>query len=104
MLHERTEYRGKRFKLAWTIFLSLVVLIGFCLECRNYIKGSTAVIVKKYAVVGDFDITYDKLFPRYYHATGLLTLPYDNVVEPFESWYAGEKNMSRIDYYYGESL
>ncbi|XP_028397778.1 uncharacterized protein LOC114521510 [Dendronephthya gigantea] len=40
-------------------------------------------------------------FPDTYHATGLLTLPYDGIMEPFEIWYAGELNMSRIDYYHG---
>lgn len=41
-------------------------------------------------------------FPKTYHATGLLTLPYDGIMEPFEIWYAEDLNMSRIDYYYGE--
>ena len=43
----------------------------------------------------------DIKFPKTYHATGLLTLPYDGIMEPFEIWYAQELNMSRIDYYYG---
>ena len=101
MFQKRTEDRAKRFKLALVALLSTVVVIGFCLEARKYILGSTLVTVKRYAIVGDFDASYDKLFPRYYHATGMLTLPYDNIVEPFETWYAGERNMSRIDYYYG---
>ena len=41
-------------------------------------------------------------FPRMYHATGVITLPYDGISEPFEAWYAEKYNMSRIDYYYGE--
>lgn len=36
-----------------------------------------------------------------YHTQGILTLPYDGIVEPFEAWYVGKKHMSRIDYYYG---
>ena len=102
MFQKRTDQRAKRFKLAWVILLSIVVMIGFCLEARKYILGSKHVKLKRYAIVGDFDASYDRLFPRYYHATGMLTLPYDNIVEPFEAWYAGEKNMSRIDYYYGK--
>ena len=43
-------------------------------------------------------------FPKTYHATGLLTLPYDGIMEPFEIWYAEEYMMSRIDYYYGKSF
>lgn len=42
-------------------------------------------------------------FPRMYHATGVITLPYDGISEPFEAWYAEKYNMSRIDYYYGKS-
>jgi hypothetical protein len=44
----------------------------------------------------------DIKFPKTYHATGLLTLPYDGIMEPFEIWYAEDLNMSRIDYYHGE--
>ncbi|XP_012559591.2 uncharacterized protein LOC100198320 isoform X1 [Hydra vulgaris] len=46
-------------------------------------------------------IRYQIDFPSFYHAVGTITLPYDDLVEPFEAWYAGELNMSRIDYYYG---
>ena len=41
-------------------------------------------------------------FPQFYHATGVITLPYDGIMEPFEAWYASQYNMSRIDYYYGK--
>ena len=43
-------------------------------------------------------------FPEFYHVTGVLRLPFDEIVEPFEAWYAGKYNMSRIDYYYGKQL
>lgn len=46
-------------------------------------------------------IKYKINFPMFYHAVGTITLPFDDLVEPFETWYAGELNMSRIDYYYG---
>lgn len=46
----------------------------------------------------------DIKFPKTYHATGLLTLPYDGVMEPFETWYVKDLNMSRIDYYHGTSF
>ena len=45
----------------------------------------------------------DVKFPKTYHATGLLTLPYDGIMEPFEIWYVQHLNMSRIDYYHGKS-
>ncbi|XP_066922832.1 counting factor associated protein D-like [Clytia hemisphaerica] len=44
---------------------------------------------------------YNINFPLFYHAVGTITLPFDDLVEPFEAWYAGELNMSRIDYYQG---
>ena len=40
-------------------------------------------------------------FPKSYHAKGVLSLPYGNIVEPFEAWYSAERKMSRIDYYGG---
>ena len=46
-------------------------------------------------------IRYKISFPVFYHSVGTITLPVDDLVEPFEAWYAGELNMSRIDYYYG---
>ena len=55
-------------------------------------------------IIGDYDARYDGYFPRHYHATGLLTLPFDDIIEPFEAWFAGDKNVSRIDYYYGMRL
>ena len=44
------------------------------------------------------------VFPKSYHATGLLTLPYDGIMEPFEIWYAEKHRMSRIDYYHGRCM
>ena len=43
----------------------------------------------------------DVTFASSYYTQGILRLPYDGITEPFESWYAGKKHMSRIDYYYG---
>ncbi|XP_048582580.1 uncharacterized protein LOC5516093 [Nematostella vectensis] len=40
-------------------------------------------------------------FPDEYHATGVLSLPYGDIKEPFEVWYSGLHGMSRIDYYGG---
>lgn len=47
-------------------------------------------------------IRYKIKFPTFYHSVGTITMPYDDLVEPFEAWYAGELNMSRIDYYQGK--
>lgn len=40
-------------------------------------------------------------FPESYRTTGTITLPLDGIMEPFEAWFAGKHNMSRIDYYNG---
>ena len=57
----------------------------------------------KHEIVGSYDNKYEEYFPKHYHASGLLILPYDKIMEPFEAWFAGDKNMSRIDYYYGKT-
>ena len=41
-------------------------------------------------------------FPTSYRTTGMISLPLDGIIEPFEAWYSGEHNMSRIDYYNGK--
>ncbi|XP_068679493.1 counting factor associated protein D-like [Montipora foliosa] len=46
-------------------------------------------------------IFHELKFPDFYHAQGIISLPYDGIIEPFEAWYAGQHEMSRIDYYYG---
>ena len=38
-----------------------------------------------------------------YHTKGVLSLPYGDIVEPFEAWYSKTKKMSRIDYYNGKN-
>eukprot|EP00794_Sanderia_malayensis_P004559 gene4559-5156_t len=40
-------------------------------------------------------------FPAIYHATGNISIPSAGIREPFEVWYAGKHNKSRIDYYGG---
>lgn len=42
-------------------------------------------------------------FPDEYHTKGVLSLPYGDIVEPFEAWYSNNKKMSRIDYYNGKN-
>jgi hypothetical protein len=43
----------------------------------------------------------DLKFPDEYYSSGTLSLPYGDIVEPFEVWYSGSRGMSRIDYYGG---
>ncbi|XP_068738415.1 cathepsin S-like [Montipora capricornis] len=84
--------------------LSAVVTVGSLVVIfYDWLKfcQDSSLSLTKHDIVGDYDQLYDDYFPRFYHATGLLSLPFDDIVEPFEAWFAGEKNMSRIDYYYG---
>jgi len=86
------------------IFISAMLiiagLVGIGFEMQKLAQDSS-VSLSKHDIVGNYDELYDEYFPRFYHATGLLSLPFDDIVEPFEAWFAGVKNMSRIDYYYG---
>lgn len=75
-------------------------LVGIIFKVHKMSQDSTLSLAK-HDIVGDYDALYDEYFPRYYHATGILSLPFDDIVEPFEAWFAGDRNMSRIDYYYG---
>lgn len=90
-------------KPIFIILSSIVVvagLVGVILEVYKMSQDSILRLVNR-DIVGDYDTLYVEYFPRYYHATGILSLPFDGIVEPFEAWFAGERNMSRIDYYYG---
>ena len=101
MLSERKPYTmGKIIFIFVSVIITIAGLIGIGLEIQKFSQDS-ALSLAKHDIVGDYDTLYDKYFPRYYHASGLLSLPFDDIVEPFEAWFAGERNMSRIDYYYG---
>lgn len=94
---------GKRILIVASVLMVLAGLVGMLLEVHKMSQDTDLTLVK-HDIVGDYDELYDEYFPRHYHATGLLTLPFDDIVEPFEAWFAGDRNMSRIDYYYGTYL
>ena len=50
------------------------------------------------------NVTPKLTFPKNYHVKGVLKLPYGDIVEPFEAWYARDEKMSRIDYYGGNNI
>jgi len=43
-------------------------------------------------------------FPKSYHVKGVIILPFNDIVEPFEAWVDADKGMSRIDFYDGKCL
>lgn len=91
---------GKGVLIFVLAVLTTALLIGIGVEIQKFSQDS-ALSLAKHDIVGGYDKLYDEYFPRYYHSSGLLSLPFDDIVEPFEAWFAGERNMSRIDYYYG---
>ena len=40
-------------------------------------------------------------WPDTYSVSGVLRLPYAEIVEPFQAWFDGQNGRSRIDYYGG---
>lgn len=86
--------------LSGSTCLILVAVATFLLKYRNKSQSMHSGIIQR-EIVGSYDSKYNEYFPKHYHASGLLILPYDKIVEPFEAWFAGDQNMSRIDYYYG---
>ncbi|XP_048583024.1 counting factor associated protein D isoform X2 [Nematostella vectensis] len=83
----------------------LYVLLAITVACGFFLLGyKLANILGRYKKPSKENSIATKLrfdLPSAYHAIGTLHLPYDNIREPFESWYARDYNMSRIDYYYG---
>ncbi|XP_072356635.1 digestive cysteine proteinase 2 [Scyliorhinus torazame] len=43
-------------------------------------------------------------FPDIYHVSGILSLPYAEIEEPFEVWYNLSGKVSRIEYYHGQVI
>ncbi|XP_028674260.1 digestive cysteine proteinase 2-like [Erpetoichthys calabaricus] len=41
-------------------------------------------------------------FGTLYHVSGIISLPYAEIQEPFEAWYNLSGNVSRINYYHGQ--
>ena len=41
-------------------------------------------------------------WPGTYSVSGVLRLPYAEIVEPFQAWFDGVNGRSRIDYYGGK--
>ena len=42
------------------------------------------------------------VWPTSYMAKGIINLPYAEIGEPFDAWYDGSNQRSRIDYYSGK--
>ncbi|XP_041069092.1 digestive cysteine proteinase 2-like [Carcharodon carcharias] len=44
------------------------------------------------------------IFPKIYHISGIISLPYADIEEPFEAWYNLTGKVSRIEYYDGQVI
>lgn len=64
--------------------------------------GNEDVLLEKRMTRHVFTVEEILQFPDDYHTKGVLSLPYGDIVEPFEAWYSKTKKMSRIDYYNGK--
>ena len=68
--------------------MKLVILI-LAIFCLNHSNGAT---IKSKPFVN----------LKHYSVSGVLSLPYAEVSEPFRAWFDVEQYASRIDYYDGE--
>ena len=69
-------------KPIFIILSSIVVvagLVGVVFEVFRMSQDSILRLIKR-DIVGDYDALYDDYFPRYHHATGILSLPFDGIV------------------------
>ena len=80
-----TKAMGKPTFIILSSVLVVGGLLGVIFEVYKMSQDSILGFVKR-DIVGDYDALYDEYFPRYYHATGILSLPFDGIVEPFEAW------------------
>ncbi|XP_015757752.1 PREDICTED: digestive cysteine proteinase 1-like [Acropora digitifera] len=89
--------RGFRKRL---FLLSVALLAGII--CSNLHRDEARdVAMEKRAKRHVLTVGEVLQFPDEYHTRGVLSLPYGDIVEPFEAWYSKRKQMSRIDYYNG---
>jgi hypothetical protein len=49
-----------------------------------------------------FEAPEPPTWPASYMAQGIINLPYAEIGEPFDAWYDGPNQRSRIDYYSGK--
>ena len=96
------------YSLASAVFL--LALLHLSLTCIHRHSRSSHVVESEetsrrrdHVVKSSIDHNISEIvLGKSYYATGLLTLPYDGIMEPFEAWFSQQYNMSRIDYYHGE--
>ncbi|XP_047134693.1 uncharacterized protein LOC100204117 isoform X2 [Hydra vulgaris] len=104
------EEAKKNFVFYSSFFCRCLILLlstGVVLVGQYQLAGSILFdhqnFVNKYRreLNNDFKLKPKLIFPKSYHTTGVLKLPYGGIEEPFEAWYSGNNKMSRIDYYGG---
>ncbi|XP_078279152.1 digestive cysteine proteinase 1-like [Rhinoraja longicauda] len=60
------------------------------------LNAATALAIKTW--------TLPPTFPDVYHVSGIFSLPFAEIEEPFEAWYNLSGNVSRIEYYHGQVI
>lgn len=84
-------------KCIFIILLLVLVVVGFVgviFEVYKMLQDFILFCFVKCDIVGDYDIFYDEYFFCYYYVIGILFFLFDDIVEFFEVWFVGDRNMS----------
>ncbi|XP_032900738.1 digestive cysteine proteinase 2-like isoform X1 [Amblyraja radiata] len=71
-------------------------------RCSGGMRGWIVTLLSCLAAVHDAKPWKVPSFGNIYHVSGVLSLPYTEIEEPFEAWYNLSGNVSRIEYYNGQ--
>lgn len=62
---------------------------------------AVALCLLSYSFGKSLDVNSPPTWSNVYTVSGVLSLPYAEIVEPFQAWFDGQNGRSRIDYYAG---
>ena len=63
---------------------------------------AVALCLLSYSFGKSLDVNSPPTWSNVYTVSGVLSLPYAEIVEPFQAWFDGQNGRSRIDYYAGK--
>ena len=70
----------------------LFYAVALCLLCHSFARSL------------DVNSAPKPTWSNVYTVSGVLMLPYAEIVEPFQAWFDGQNGRSRIDYYAGKVI
>ena len=65
---------------------------------------AVAFCLLSYSLGKSLDVNSPPTWSNVYTVSGVLMLPYAEIVEPFQAWFDGQNGRSRIDYYAGKVI